>query len=203
MLGLILLFIAAFAYISSTGNHEWSGADSQAEDVISDLTGGSYHPGTSPSMSRPVGRSRACSSPCRQQWAASSSAISWAITGLWPRSRPYQQPRRGTESRMHNLLDDYAHHNALRDISPRLKLFIGLGSILICVSSPYSDCTSIRGLNHEPGHGDPGQDSRPHLLPAAARAPLLRPAQRRRGGLHAWEQDRLYFQWSSSASTWP
>ncbi|OYV14619.1 MAG: hypothetical protein CG445_24, partial [Methanosaeta sp. ASM2] len=32
---------------------------------------------------------------------------------------------------MHNLLDDYAHHNALRDVSPRLKLFIGLASMLI------------------------------------------------------------------------
>jgi cobalt/nickel transport protein len=44
VLGLILLFIAAFAYIASTGNHQWSGADSQAEGVISDLTGGSYTP---------------------------------------------------------------------------------------------------------------------------------------------------------------
>ncbi len=37
---------------------------------------------------------------------------------------------------MHDLLDDYAHTNALRDTSPRLKLFIGLVSILISVSSP-------------------------------------------------------------------
>jgi cobalt/nickel transport protein len=44
-LGIILLFIAAFAYVSSTSrNNEWVGADSQAEDVISDLTGGSYTP---------------------------------------------------------------------------------------------------------------------------------------------------------------
>ncbi|MGV8174896.1 MAG: energy-coupling factor ABC transporter substrate-binding protein [Methanothrix sp.] len=44
-LGIILLFIAAFAYVSSTRqNQEWSGADSQAEGVISDLTGGSYTP---------------------------------------------------------------------------------------------------------------------------------------------------------------
>ncbi len=43
-LGVIVLFIAAFAYVSSTQNHEWSGADSQAEDVISDLTGGTYIP---------------------------------------------------------------------------------------------------------------------------------------------------------------
>ncbi|MCX6675234.1 MAG: energy-coupling factor ABC transporter substrate-binding protein [Methanothrix sp.] len=43
-LGVIVLFIAAFAYVSSTQNHEWSGADGQAKDVISDLTGGTYIP---------------------------------------------------------------------------------------------------------------------------------------------------------------
>ncbi len=36
---------------------------------------------------------------------------------------------------MHDLLDDYAHSNALRDTSPRLKLLLGLGAILICVAS--------------------------------------------------------------------
>ena len=36
---------------------------------------------------------------------------------------------------MHDLLDDYAQSNALRDTSPRLKLFLGLGAILFCVSS--------------------------------------------------------------------
>ena len=44
VLGLVLLFIATFAYTSSTGVHQWSGADSQAEGVISDLTGGAYKP---------------------------------------------------------------------------------------------------------------------------------------------------------------
>jgi cobalt/nickel transport protein len=43
-LGVIVVFIAAFAYVSSTQNHEWSGADSQAEGVISILTGGTYVP---------------------------------------------------------------------------------------------------------------------------------------------------------------
>ena len=43
-LGVIVLFIAAFAYVSSSQNHEWCGADGQAEDVISDLTGGTYIP---------------------------------------------------------------------------------------------------------------------------------------------------------------
>ncbi len=36
---------------------------------------------------------------------------------------------------MHNLLDDYAHVNALRETSSRLKLFLGLWAILLCVSS--------------------------------------------------------------------
>ncbi|MFA6372567.1 MAG: cobalt ECF transporter T component CbiQ [Methanothrix sp.] len=36
---------------------------------------------------------------------------------------------------MHDLLDDYAYSNALRDTSQRLKLLLGLGAILLCVSS--------------------------------------------------------------------
>ena len=36
---------------------------------------------------------------------------------------------------MHDLLDDFAHSNALRDTSPRLKLLLGLGAIILCVSS--------------------------------------------------------------------
>ncbi len=36
---------------------------------------------------------------------------------------------------MHNLLDDYAISNALRENSARLKLFLGLGAILLSVSS--------------------------------------------------------------------
>jgi len=36
---------------------------------------------------------------------------------------------------MHDLLDDYAQSNALRDIDPRLKLILGLGAIIFCVSS--------------------------------------------------------------------
>jgi cobalt/nickel transport protein len=43
-LGVIVIFIAAFAYVSSTQTHEWGGADGQAEDVISQLTGGTYQP---------------------------------------------------------------------------------------------------------------------------------------------------------------
>jgi len=43
-LGVIVLFIAAFAYVSSTQDHEWGGADGQAGEVISNLSGGTYVP---------------------------------------------------------------------------------------------------------------------------------------------------------------
>lgn len=43
-LAVIVFFIAAFLVVSSSGDHEWSGADSQAEDVISQITGGTYVP---------------------------------------------------------------------------------------------------------------------------------------------------------------
>ena len=36
---------------------------------------------------------------------------------------------------MHDLLDDYAQSNALKETDPRLKLLLGLGAILLCVSS--------------------------------------------------------------------
>ena len=75
-LSVIVLFIAAFAYVSSTQNHEWSGADSQAEDVISILTGGTYIPWFQSIYQPPSGEiERAFSLPCRQLSAVSSSAI--------------------------------------------------------------------------------------------------------------------------------
>ncbi|MDM7940533.1 MAG: energy-coupling factor ABC transporter substrate-binding protein [Methanothrix sp.] len=43
-LAIILIFIAAFAYVSSMGNHEWGGADDQAGNAIDKLTGGTYQP---------------------------------------------------------------------------------------------------------------------------------------------------------------
>ena len=36
---------------------------------------------------------------------------------------------------MHGLLDDYAQRNALRGIDPRLKLFVGLVSVITCALS--------------------------------------------------------------------
>ena len=45
VVGIVLLvFIGAFAYVSSVGNHEWSGSDDQAGNVINELTGGTYQP---------------------------------------------------------------------------------------------------------------------------------------------------------------
>jgi cobalt/nickel transport protein len=43
-LSVIILFIAAIAYVSSSGNHDWRGADGQAQGVIANLTGGTYIP---------------------------------------------------------------------------------------------------------------------------------------------------------------
>ncbi|RXE57182.1 cobalt ABC transporter permease [Methanoculleus taiwanensis] len=37
---------------------------------------------------------------------------------------------------MHRLLEDFAQENGLRDVNPSLKILLGLGSILLCVSSP-------------------------------------------------------------------
>jgi cobalt/nickel transport protein len=43
-IGLLAIFVAAFAYVSSSQDHDWEGADGKAEDVISELTGGTYQP---------------------------------------------------------------------------------------------------------------------------------------------------------------
>jgi len=43
-LGVIVLFVAAFAVVSTSQHHEWSGSDDQAEGVISQMTGGTYQP---------------------------------------------------------------------------------------------------------------------------------------------------------------
>ena len=44
VLAILVVFIGAFAYVSSTGNHEWSGSDDQAKDTIDRLMGGTYQP---------------------------------------------------------------------------------------------------------------------------------------------------------------
>ncbi len=44
VVAILVVFIGAFAYVSSTGNHEWVGSDDQAGNVIDKLTGGTYQP---------------------------------------------------------------------------------------------------------------------------------------------------------------
>jgi cobalt/nickel transport protein len=44
VVAILVVFIGAFAYVSSTGNHEWNGSDDQAGNVIDKLTGGTYQP---------------------------------------------------------------------------------------------------------------------------------------------------------------
>ncbi len=48
VLGIVALFAALFIYQSTTGVHEWAGADSQSEEVIGELTGGTYEPWSDP-----------------------------------------------------------------------------------------------------------------------------------------------------------
>jgi cobalt/nickel transport protein len=43
-IGVLVAFVAAFAYVSSSENHEWGGSDDMPANVINDLTHGSYHP---------------------------------------------------------------------------------------------------------------------------------------------------------------
>ena len=43
-LAVIVVFFAAFAIVSLNGEHEWGGADGQAENVVAELTGGTYQP---------------------------------------------------------------------------------------------------------------------------------------------------------------
>lgn len=50
LIALVVLaaFFLGFLFVNSTGEHEWGGADGEAEGVISDLTGGSYKPWIGP-----------------------------------------------------------------------------------------------------------------------------------------------------------
>ena len=55
VLAIIALFAALFIYQSTTGVHQWAGADDQSENVIGDLTGGAYEPWSSPVWEPPSG----------------------------------------------------------------------------------------------------------------------------------------------------
>jgi cobalt/nickel transport protein len=43
-LAVLATFFLGFLFVNSMGEHEWGGADGEAEGVISDLTGGTYQP---------------------------------------------------------------------------------------------------------------------------------------------------------------
>ena len=66
VLVVVALFTAIFVYQSTSGEHEWAGADDQSEKVIDELTGGTYEPWSVPYGSRRAARSRAFSSPSRR-----------------------------------------------------------------------------------------------------------------------------------------
>ncbi len=52
---IFIIFTAQFIYMSSTTDAEYGGADGQAEDVITELTGGTYEPLADPIWVPPSG----------------------------------------------------------------------------------------------------------------------------------------------------
>ena len=48
VIGIVLIFVAQFIYISSTTHSEYGGADDKPADVIKQITGGTYKPITKP-----------------------------------------------------------------------------------------------------------------------------------------------------------
>jgi len=55
VLAIVLVFAASILVVLSTGEHEWAGADDQAEDVIKEMTGSEYEPWTTPVYEPPSG----------------------------------------------------------------------------------------------------------------------------------------------------
>ena len=55
VLAVLLIFAVQFIYISSTTNAEFGGADDKPEEVIHDITGGTYKPIAKPIWEPPSG----------------------------------------------------------------------------------------------------------------------------------------------------
>jgi cobalt/nickel transport protein len=55
VLGIILIFAIIFTYNVYYGDHEWSGADVNAGNMIDTVTGGSYKPWFNPVFEPPSG----------------------------------------------------------------------------------------------------------------------------------------------------
>lgn len=54
-LAVLVVFFMGFVFVNSTGDHEWGGADGEAEGVISEITGGTYRPWIDPVWEPPSG----------------------------------------------------------------------------------------------------------------------------------------------------
>ncbi len=55
VLAIILIFAAQFIHMSSTTDAEYGGADGEAENVINEITGGTYEPNAEPFWEPPSG----------------------------------------------------------------------------------------------------------------------------------------------------
>jgi len=52
---IVLVFAGSILVVLNSGEHEWAGADDQAEDVIKEMTGDSYEPWATPVYEPPSG----------------------------------------------------------------------------------------------------------------------------------------------------
>jgi cobalt/nickel transport system permease protein len=102
---------------------------------------------------------------------------------------------------MHDILDDYAQSSALRDTNPRLKLLLGLGAILFCISSatPIAPLfvVATMGLITVTLAKIPCRVYFKLLLIP----PLFRSAQRHSRGLHSWHKQFVIF--DECPGLWP
>jgi cobalt/nickel transport protein len=55
VLAILLIFAIQFIYMSSTTDAEYGGADGEAENVINEITGGTYEPNAEPFWEPPSG----------------------------------------------------------------------------------------------------------------------------------------------------
>lgn len=55
VLAIVLIFAVQFIYMSSTTDAEYAGADGETENVINEITGGSYEPDAKPLWEPPSG----------------------------------------------------------------------------------------------------------------------------------------------------
>lgn len=108
-LAALVIFFGAFIAVNMSGEHDWSGADSKAEDVVAQITGGEYKPWYSPIWEPPSGEIESLFFSLQ---AAIGGLIIGYFLGYYRRAKA--QDRRGEETRGEetstNRIDNLSHH---------------------------------------------------------------------------------------------